>query len=243
MFSPKLLNNQEVKEMYNAKVINVSHRIDRWQQFQKDIEGVDIKCTKLSAVIRQPGSLGCLMSHQKAVKEAFRDKLPFVIVLEDDCIIPNKEDFNIRFPLIMNWAIKNMDSWTILNLGPTFTEPNSIVQDEIPLIKLNKGLCTHFIVYNKSIYTKIIDTRQGELIDVITSNLGVITTVPYLAIQRASFSDVERRQVDYTQVFRMSEDLLTRYLTAQREEAAVVGSPIQKRELFVLEEEPEEVDV
>lgn len=68
-------------------VINLDHRADKWEQMQKEFEDWPVKLERVSAIKHDIGWKGCYLSHLKCVKIAKERNYPWVLYLEDDCIL------------------------------------------------------------------------------------------------------------------------------------------------------------
>ena len=78
---------------------------------------------------------------------------------------------------------------------------------------------THFICYNSSIYDKYIELESNlntekfnineHMIDVYPRNkFKIITPIPFIAIQDESYSDLEKKNTNYTYLFSKSEEII-----------------------------------
>ena len=67
-----------------AIVISLPHREDRREKLRKECEPHFSEIVFITAVRDQPGFLGCIKSHQKAVREGIKRRWDRFAVLEDD---------------------------------------------------------------------------------------------------------------------------------------------------------------
>lgn len=198
-------------------VINLDDRPDRWSEIQKGFDGWP-SLERLSAVKESPGWKGCLKSHLKAIKEAKKRNYPWVLVLEDDCVV--KPDSLTRFKALLPslWNIKN--EYDIFLGGPTYLKDVSIIQYSPPLFKM-KGYAAQFCVIPSSSYDKLIDIlgngnvavdslyRDGPLVQ-------LICTTPHIATQRPGKSDILDREINYDEVFSESTKVLSKFIDSEK---------------------------
>ena len=66
--------------------VNLDSRVDRWEQFQKNLQDYNIHdaVTRFSAVQANPGWIGCKASHMNIIKHAIDNKLDNILIFEDD---------------------------------------------------------------------------------------------------------------------------------------------------------------
>lgn len=205
-----------------AFVINLDERQDRWKSLENTFNFFSLERVE---AIKNPkiGWLGCLQSHQLCLKKAMNKNLQTCLVLEDDCKInlKNQEIFISRWNLIKNWLDNNLDKWDVFMGGCANVKPSDVYGivngwDDFSLVRLEYSTSTHFVYYNKSIYKKIINYHQHHLnlkggyfpIDNIIAEKArgrIITSFPFIAIQTLGFSNLEKRIVDYSNLYAESE--------------------------------------
>lgn len=196
-------------------VINLDERKDRWLAIQKMCRQCGINPERISAVKRKPGWHGCGLSHVKCAKLAKERNLPWVIVLEDDCMF-SIEQWN-HFKSLLPFLWDNRDKWNFFNGGPTFINNIELFNKEYNLVKAN-SLCAHFIFYTKDVYDKIIEykptgSEKENIIDVWYSNtFKSVSSYPIIAVQTPSFSDLNEKDVDYTDYYKNSENAINEFL-------------------------------
>jgi GR25 family glycosyltransferase involved in LPS biosynthesis len=188
-----------------ARVINISERTERWNQVKEVFSKVTtLQIGKFDAVKDNPGWRGLISSHRNAIFEAKMNKEKMMILLEDDIIL--SEDFDSRFPKILRWLEDN-ENWDIFYGGHTFAEFENIISKELAIVK-GKFLTAHFIIINSKVYDRILASDINNPIDLFYRQNGfnTITTTPMLAWQRPSYSDIEKRDVEYYNYFAESEE-------------------------------------
>jgi len=200
----------------HSYVINLDKRVDRWEVFQQHMsqDQTLLSPQRISAITDKNVEFAILLSHQSIVKIAKDNNYDMVLALEDDCVLT--PDFDLRFPPILSWLKANMDKWEIFNGGPAFISGYGtkchIVDKDLKLIQTD-GNMTHFIIYNSSVYDKILALKQGIPIDIyIHRNIKQLTTVPFLARQLVSYSDNKRCTKNYNAEFDRCENKLAQML-------------------------------
>lgn len=205
-------------------VINLDSRLDRWNQIQETFKNIkSIKLERVSAVNNPENPRdGCIRSHQKAIQIAKERNYLFALVIEDDCLIQQSENFDQRFTDILSWL--NSNEWKIFNGGPTFIRPEKlrVIQNSPPIFELfNCGYAAHFIMYNSSVYEDMLNYYTPETkfkledhtLDIfIVKKFNQICTYPILASQKESYSDIMKTYVNYNNVFVISNLILSRFL-------------------------------
>lgn len=180
-------------------VINMPHRIDRIHFFQENYPFIPYRL--FTAIVMQPGRRGCALSHIQLVKMAKEDHMPYIIVMEDDAYITEKSSFIERFTEVLSYLKSHMSEWDVFNGGINKTGEIDIVDRIIPIIRYGYAYCTHFIIYNSSIYDRIIeleayyrDNENVEPLDVLLNGVSnkKWTTVPFLCYQYNNYSDVDK---------------------------------------------------
>ena len=193
-----------------ANIINLDSRKDRWLNISSNLKGC-FKINRISAVYDSVGWIGCFRSHQKAILSS-RENIT-TLVLEDDCKLLSAD----KWSQIKEWLDSNLDKWDVYLGGVT-----NVDKDEVYIIDKPAGIyglkfftSAHFIYYNSSIYNKILnytpDNSVYNPIDIFISSLEgikIVTSVPFIAIQSPSYSDIEGIETDYTGLYVESERVI-----------------------------------
>ena len=184
--------------------INLDDRPEKWKATQRAFEGTGISPQRFSAIRHAEGWRGCGASHVAIAREAMQLGLPWVLIIEDDCLPVT--DFAQRWPTIKGALADESGSWDIFLGGPTYVQGPAQPLGR-HLMQIDTGFALHFYVLHATAYQKAIawnPDRHGP-IDVYYSNqLRIATTSPLLAIQRPSESDIKAETTDYIELFQDS---------------------------------------
>lgn len=190
-------------------VINLDSRKDRYDEITNEFRKWPASIERVSAVMYSPGWKGCSASHLKCVQIAKEREYPWVVILEDDCILTTSAIHQFQSVLPYLWNHKN--DWDIFYGGTTLVTKSDHVS-YIPRIYEVKGYAAHFSLIHRSTYDSILQGHPKEIseykipIDVYYSqNFRIWTTLPFFAKQRASQSDIESGVADYTGLFDAAE--------------------------------------
>ena len=208
--------------MIEFEVINLDKRTDRWEDIK--LEFSDYKLKRFSAIEHKDAWRGCSLSHIAIIEKAKINNKDYVIVLEDDTIILDKNIFDIEFPKIIKYLESNLEKWDIFNMCCTYSNQGNndvkIENFDLNLISFQYGKTANFIIYNRSSFDKMIGIRskimdiksqvEDNINDVMMCNLGftLMTRLPFMCIQKRSYSDLVKKEVDYKKVFKENEDYL-----------------------------------
>ena len=198
-------------------------RPDKWVDTKAAFDGTGIKIQRFSGIRHKEGWRGCGAAHVAIAREAMRRGLPWVLVIEDDCL--PVADFTERWPIVKKALWNEMGSWDIFLGGPTYIQ-GPIEHKGKDLISINTAFATHFYVLQAAAYERVIawnPDRHGP-IDVYFSNqLRKVTTYPMLATQRASLSDIKGTIIDYSKFFDESDDSIQQLMYAYRTRGGTVA--------------------
>jgi len=187
-------------------IINLDFRKDRLDHITQELEKVKTfkPMERFSAIRHENGTIGCWLSHQTLVKQAKENNEDMILVLEDDCKLA--DDFDERFPIILDWLTKHKNDWDIFNGGPSYISGNHVVERSPKIGQVN-CLMTNFIIYNSSSYEKIcnVDDYSIPIDNFINKHLRQFVTYPVLARQIPSQSDAQIGYRDYNKEFDAAE--------------------------------------
>lgn len=206
-------------ELPVAHVINLDRRTDRWQAIEKTCRDAGLSPERVSAVQAEPGWIGCGRSHQKCVELARAKGLENVLILEDDAVFDAQSIE--RFQKIMA-ILAVRDDWDRFSGGLTFgsgpLDPGLAVRDASNRLFSAAGFCTHFDLINRRAYDFVLawnGTPEHGPIDAYYLRAGqknifrTLCTVPHIAIQSDSMSDVTQAPASMAEYFAYSSRRLS----------------------------------
>jgi GR25 family glycosyltransferase involved in LPS biosynthesis len=179
--------------------INLDSRLDRWDTSLKEFEKIGFIPERFSAIPHEQSWRGCYLSHLEILKQA-REKKESVLIFEDDV-----EFINYDEEIITN-TLKELDAfhwWDMFYLGGNILKPFYQITDHLG--KLTHCQSTHAYAVNKFFLDRLIhwlESNQVYIIDVLYAE-GVVPlrncfiSIPMMAIQRADYSDIEKRKMTY----------------------------------------------
>ncbi len=197
---------------YDLYVINLERRSDRKLKISEMMANQKLfNISWFKACEHQKGSFGCGLSHLNLISYAKKMRLPYILVMEDDNMFIR--DMN-QIEAILDWLIANHDSWEIFNGNPTFW---SLVNGDTfykskydihylkkytcannNLCYLNWGQMTNFIIYNNSVYDKMLlymyEINNMHIDQYISIHFQQICPRNYITSQYQSTSDVSNYQ-------------------------------------------------
>lgn len=214
-------SSQKGGQNIKAFVINLDKRADRWKTIQKNFK--DITLERVSAIDDTIGWKGCGLSHVKVVKEAKEKGLPFVLIMEDDCV--PTEFFKDNIGILQRWLEQNMDKWDIATTGTTYYGFHANDEDTIsPICALStlklytvKMTSTQCFFINSNAYDSFISWEKNlETSDTWNpidfwpnkQNMKTISCTPFLTRQLNDFSNIENTVRNYDTEYNTSEKLI-----------------------------------
>ena len=212
LIRPSAMQGQPSMQFPPTLVINLDSRKDRLSEFTKEFENWPVTVERVSGVKYSPGWKGCSASHLKCVKLAKERNYPWVLIVEDDCILtPGASE---EFQKVLPYLWQNRSSWDIFYGGVTSVKKFKRISHSPPIFQVT-CFAAHFCLIHSSSYNKILNNHPQSIddykdpIDVYYADtLRIWTTAPFFARQRPSKSDIEEGVKDYTDFFNRSEKKL-----------------------------------
>ena len=179
-------------------VINLLERTDRFEILKKDFNSYNL--IRVEALKHRNGKIGCFLSHQRCIEIAKSKNLPYICVIEDDCV--PCENFKERLESIKQYLDTHND-WQLFIGGGCFTKENNIIKkidySAHKLVLVDLISCTHFIIYHNSVYDFFLNYpvyKKRIAIDKCWwGHLKAIVPLPFLAHQRPYYSNISNKQV------------------------------------------------
>lgn len=194
----------------NVYYINLSHRTDRKQHCEKELNEMNFEYTRFNAIKNSLGILGCGMSHLGVLQEAKKLNLDYVVIIEDDILFTDKIEY---IKMLKNFFSKKID-YDVFLLGCNIKE-YEVYKDNI--VKVNRCFAAHGYIVKNHYYDKMIKNFKESIknllekndnqyyIDVYWQKLQkedtFLTLLPLTVTQKEFYSDIENKLVNY-------EDLL-----------------------------------
>jgi len=76
------------------------------------------------------------------------------------------------------------------------------------LLKISMGHCTNLIIYNKKVYDYILSTNEHTSLAIDHewhNTLNAIITVPFIVSTENDYSDIIKKNMNYTRKFKITE--------------------------------------
>ena len=194
-------------------VINLDRRPDRYEAFQQEmakygienierfsaIDGATIMANNIPLLA---GEIGVLESHLEIVRKCKEEGLNNVLIMEDDVY------FSDEILKLDEYMASVPKDWEFLYFGGNhvYGEPPVLVNDKV--IKLNYTVALQCVAINGSIFEVIegVLPKRQKQVDAYYADLqetfNAYGFYPNMAKQRAGFSDIQNRNVDYSNFFK-----------------------------------------
>jgi GR25 family glycosyltransferase involved in LPS biosynthesis len=210
-------------EKIHLKVINLEHRADRRGDCTRELSkvGIDAGDDVFFAAKSEPefGALGCALSHAKVLADfLFSSDKPFALIFEDDFSIRDAATFESSVTRFCGQDFL----WDVFLLGHNSAVPIEPTHFENAVRVINSQTASGYLV-GRTYAIKLIDYffRSAELLrryqylpepnksisksmfscDILWKELQIkdrfVIPLPSLIVQRPSYSDIEKRDVDY----------------------------------------------
>jgi hypothetical protein len=184
-----------------AHIINLDSRADRWQECQS----LPFELERISAVRHEWGWKGLNLTMSQLFQTKFTGEP--MLVMEDDAVM-------VRDRAWLDLAVHDLPAdFHMLMLGANIKESVEI-QSEY-LARVYGAWTTHAVLYSADLIRHLIQILPDLQIPVDEYFRTVIhpqgrsyVVRPMVCYQRASFSDIEGRHNDYTDLFEQSNKLL-----------------------------------
>ncbi|WP_341665491.1 hypothetical protein [Vibrio sp.] len=206
------------------QIINLTHRTDRKAESVSELKkcGISIDDKSFFEAYYKPecGALGCSLSHGNLIAHYLsHSSSPYLLVLEDDFEVQECELFLSSLERILDCS----NEWDVFLLGNNQAIPIAMIDDQLGFSRvINSQTASGYIVH-RSFAIKLMSTffesalglehssklplKLNKLVshhyclDILWKKLQTehrfATRLPSLIKQRASYSDIEMKNVDY----------------------------------------------
>lgn len=192
-----------------AAIINLDSRQDRWRTVSAHLEAYGIAATRFAATAHSHGLAGCALSHAAVLNEAAQRGLFAITVLEDDVRFVGP---HVALDAVLDDFLQN-PALDVLCLAHVSSPPRLRVSHNL-FIAHNIRTTAAYVVKRRALQPLVTTFRESALqiasgrpperfaLDILwqglqkRSLLFAIPTMP-LAIQSASYSDIQKTHVDY----------------------------------------------
>ena len=196
--------------------INLKKREDRKQEFLDNFPSVDeSKIIRISGhYYPDNGNVGCLMSHITALNKALSDDIgENILICEDDLMIKDMDYCN----RMLNLLFENIKDWDVIMLGQNTMESDDTdfqTHQNEKIIRIKNSQTTSGYLIKKDYIPKLLEIYTRDMNAYLkTGEWGNYCTdqswkalqpidkwysfKPSVAIQRSSYSDIVKADVDY----------------------------------------------
>jgi hypothetical protein len=192
-------------------VINLDRRLDRYDSFKKEMSKYGIEnverfsaidgSTLVNNTSLLSGEIGVLQSHLEIIKKCKEDNLKNVLILEDDVYFLNE------ILKLDNYMSLVPNDWDFIYFGGNhvYGTPPEIINEKI--IRLNYTVALQCVAINNSMFDVIeaVLPKMKKQVDGYYADLhktfNAYGFYPSMAKQIAGFSDIQNRNVDYSNFF------------------------------------------
>jgi hypothetical protein len=193
-------------DLQHVVYINLAKRPDRRALVEAELGKVGWKPERIDGVDFTPGVMGCIFSHIKSLEYAKARKWPHVLICEDDVQFTRSPS---ELQMQLNQFFLQHSDWDVVLLGCTVLDGTHVTPS---CVRVQKAYAAHCYLIREEYYDVLlhnyrqtIDKKDETPLDVSWHSLQKrdrwLMPYPMLAVQRASFSDIYRTDVDYTQHF------------------------------------------
>lgn len=177
-------------------IINLKSREDRRQEILQEVAKIPFLDYEIvDAIEHKNTKIGCTLSHKLCIEIAKQRKLPYVLILEDDAVF---ED-NALEVLERSWKEVQAYDWKVFYLGANLRDTSYGITPD--LIEVRRPNTNHAYIVHESFYDTMLGLTPDIIIDLQMRALSytdkMYMCAPMIAFQRKSYSDLEKKIVDY----------------------------------------------
>jgi len=199
-----------MERLTHTYYINLDRRPDRRTQIESELSKLPLRCVeRFPAISHKFGFIGCTESHIRCLELAIDSGYDSVFICEDDMEILDATQLNDS----LDQFLKSKTPWDVILVCANVMHP--VVPHSSSAIQIKNAATTSgYIVKNHYMPKLLANFKEGCVrlkrkpgmfawrIDAYWRSLqrtdAWFALQPFNAIQRASFSDIERRHTDYS---------------------------------------------
>jgi GR25 family glycosyltransferase involved in LPS biosynthesis len=199
-----------IHDIKHAFYINLETRPDRKEHVEKELNMIGVKAERFNAIKMINGAVGCSMSHLKCLEIAKKNNWPHVMIVEDDIKFLDAKLFNKQ----LNTFLSKHRIFDVVLIAGNNLPPYETIDESCVKVTMCQTT-TGYIVNSHYFDTLIKNYREGiklliqnpsqhakYAIDKYWFQLQRINNwyliVPLTVTQREDYSDIEKRQTNYT---------------------------------------------
>jgi len=201
-----------IEDVKHAVYINLKSRPDRKEHVEQQMKNIGVNAQRFNAIQLENGAVGCSMSHLKCLEIAKKNDWDHVMIVEDDILFLNPGLFKNQ----LNKFLQKHKEFDVLLIAGNNLPPYQKIDDSC--IKVFRCQTTTGYIVRKHYYeTLIANMREGIKLLVSNPAHHVLYAVdkywfklqekdswylitPLSVTQREDYSDIEKRQTNYTRV-------------------------------------------
>lgn len=201
--------------LQNIYYINLDYRTDRKTHMENQFQQLNWNATRIPAIKTQYGAIGCALSHIKCLQMAIQLNLDYIVILEDDIYFLNPTLFREQLQTTLN----TLSNWDVIlfagNNANTYTRINEAC------VKIKNTQTTTGYMVNKHYFETLMNNMKEGLGKLLKEphlhfyyaidkywfllqekdNWYIVT--PLMATQMEGYSDIEKRNTNYSQAILM----------------------------------------
>jgi len=198
----------------NTLFINLLERTDRLAHCSGEFEKMGIRAERMNAVKALSGAVGCTLSHIKCIELAKSRNYDYVFICEDDITFLNPDI--LKDSLTKFAKVGDNLNWDVLIIGGNNVPPFDKISEfciKVYLCQTTTGYVVRAHYYDtllsnfRESATKLMKephNKEAYALDMYWKRLqqqgNWYMLIPATVTQCESYSDIENRTVDYTQL-------------------------------------------
>jgi GR25 family glycosyltransferase involved in LPS biosynthesis len=221
-----------ISDIRNAFYINLEARTDRKLHVEEQLSLVGLPIQRFNAIRLPNGAVGCSMSHLKCLQMAKTNSWDHVLICEDDIKFLDPELFKKQ----LNGFLENNAEWDVILLAGNNMPPYRV--NDAYSVQVRHCQTTTGYLVKSHYYDKLIENIKQGLQNLMKEPHRHVffaidkywfrlqqedkwfLIVPLTVVQRADYSDIERRITNYTRVM---TDLDKNFLMNQLNQARKIN--------------------